>query len=108
MEQLVARLVGQKSSINALMSIAGKEPGAPEWLISGAADGSMAVWDLSKAPQGADREIAPRHLLPRAHEGPILSMTLFQSVIDTPENPPVRLLTTGKQEDPHPGPWTSC
>lgn len=93
--QLVARLVGHKASINTLIPIAGKEPGAPEWILSGAADGSLGVWDLTKPPQGADREIAPRHLLPRAHEGAIYSMTLFQSVIDSPENPPVRLLTAG-------------
>lgn len=93
--QLVARLVGHKASINALISIAGKEPGAPEWILSGAADGSLGVWDLTKPPQGVDREITPRHLLPRAHEGAVYSMTLFQSVIDSPENPPVRLLTAG-------------
>ena len=93
--QLIARLVGHKASINSLISIAGKEPGAPEWILSGAADGSLGVWDLTKPAQGADREIVPRHMLPRAHEGPIFSMSLFQSVIDSPENPPVRLLTTG-------------
>ena len=94
--QLVARLVGHKACINALMSIAGKEPGAPEWLISGAADGSLGIWDLTKGAVGADRELAPRHMMPRAHEGPIFSMTLVQSVVDSPENPPVRLLTAGE------------
>ena len=79
-----------------MISIAGKEPGGPEWRVSGAADGSMGIWDLAKGPVGADREIAPRHMLPRAHEGPIFSITLFQAVVDSPENPPVRLFTTGK------------
>ena len=94
--QLVARLVGHKVSINALISIAGKESGSPEWLVSGGADGSMGVWDLARGAVGVDREIAPRHMLPRAHDGPIFSLTLFQSALDSPENPPVRLLTTGK------------
>lgn len=55
-------------AVTAMLPLASEAPGGPDMLLTASADGTLAVWDPSRASvKGADREMAPRHAF-KAHD----------------------------------------
>lgn len=90
-----------KTGVSKLLAIGGKEAGGPERLVSGGADGSLAVWEPKlAAPGGAPREIPPTATT-KAHDSEIVAMTLSHRGSDGFDSGPTILVTAGI----HPPNW---
>jgi hypothetical protein len=95
--QIYAKLTGgHKGAVTGLLTLCGDKLGAPDMLLSSAADGSVAVWDPSRTiARGTDREMAPKHTF-KAHDSAVKGMALFTAYMDeTPTPPTVKLVTVG-------------
>ena len=91
---------GHKGSVTCMVALSGENPGGPDMLISGSADGSISVWDPSRsAARGPDREISPKVTITKAHEGAIHDMCLFMHHEGGhPVPPPLKLVTVGEDK----------
>jgi hypothetical protein len=98
--QVYAKLAGgHKGAVTGMLPLGSKEPAGPDRLVTAAADGTVAVWEPSLAtPSSVHAPVATW----KAHDGPVSSLTFFRHLTDTPEQPQLRLATSGA------GSVTSC
>jgi WD40 repeat protein len=91
--QVYAKLAGaHKGAVTGMLPLGSKEPAGPDRLITAAADGTVAVWEPSLAtPSNVHAPVATW----KAHDGPVSSLTFFRHLTKTPEQPQLRLATSG-------------